>query len=104
LDEHGFYGKNETMKLRLLKEWNGKAPGKVGVFLSEYGEQMIKDGIAELLDEALLLNKCRRKRRLSKIQSIFLFQSLIHILTTKSKKKELLNRKKINKHGNYWHY
>ncbi len=24
------------MKLRLLKEWNGKAPGKVGVFLSEY--------------------------------------------------------------------
>jgi hypothetical protein len=36
------------MKLRLLKEWNGKAPGKVGVFLSEYGEQMIKDGIAEL--------------------------------------------------------
>ena len=39
------------MKLRLLKEWNGKAPGKVGVFLSEYGEQMIKDGIAELLDE-----------------------------------------------------
>jgi hypothetical protein len=39
------------MKLRLLKEWNGKEPGKVGVFLSEYGEQMIKDGIAELLDE-----------------------------------------------------
>jgi hypothetical protein len=39
------------MKLRLLKEWNGKAPGKVGVFLSEYGEQMVKDGIAELLDE-----------------------------------------------------
>ncbi len=30
----------------LLKEWNGKAPGKVGVFLSEYGEQMVKDGIA----------------------------------------------------------
>ena len=27
------------MKLRLLKEWNGKAPGKVGVFLSEYGEK-----------------------------------------------------------------
>jgi hypothetical protein len=39
------------MKLRLLKEWTGKEPGKVGVFLSEYGEQMIKDGIAELLDE-----------------------------------------------------
>ena len=33
------------MKLRLLKEWNGKAPGKVGVFLSEYGEQLVKDGI-----------------------------------------------------------
>ncbi len=35
MDEHGFYGKNEKMKLRLLKEWNGKAPGKVGVFCTE---------------------------------------------------------------------
>ena len=43
------------MKLRLLKEWNGKAIGKVGVFLSEYGEQMIKDGIAELLDESFVV-------------------------------------------------
>ena len=45
------------MKLRLLKEWNGKEPGKVGVFLSEYGEQMIKDGIAELLDEDFVVEK-----------------------------------------------
>jgi hypothetical protein len=80
LDEHGFYGKNETMKLRLLKEWNGKAPGKVGVFLSEYGEQMIKDGIAELLDESFVVEQMPQKAgELSKIQSIFLFQCLIHI-------------------------
>ena len=49
------------MKLRLLKEWNGKAPGKVGVFLSEYGEQMIKDGIAELLDEDFVVEQMPKK-------------------------------------------
>jgi hypothetical protein len=49
------------MKLRLLKEWNGKAPGKVGVFLSEYGEQMIKDGIAELLDEDFVVEQMPQK-------------------------------------------
>ena len=50
------------MKLRLLKEWNGKAPGKVGVFLSEYGEQMIKDGIAELLDEDFVVEQMPQKQ------------------------------------------
>ena len=50
------------MKLRLLKEWNGKAPGKVGVFLSEYGEQMIKDGIAELLDENFVVEQMPQKQ------------------------------------------
>ena len=49
------------MKLRLLKEWNGKEPGKVGVFLSEYGEQMIKDGIAELLDEDFVVEDMPKK-------------------------------------------
>ena len=50
------------MKLRLLKEWNGKAAGKVGVFLSEYGEQMIKDGIAELLDESFVVEQMPQKQ------------------------------------------
>lgn len=49
------------MKLRLLKEWNGKAPGKVGVFLSEQGEEMIKDGIAELLDEDFIVEQMPQK-------------------------------------------
>jgi hypothetical protein len=49
------------MKLRLLKEWNGKPAGKVGVFLSEYGEQMIKDGIAELLDEDYVVEQMPQK-------------------------------------------
>ena len=49
------------MKLRLLKEWNGKEAGKVGVFLSEYGEQMIKDGIAELLDEDFVVEQMPKK-------------------------------------------
>ena len=49
------------MKLRLLKEWNGKEPGKVGIFLSEYGEQMIKDGIAELLDEDFVVEQMPQK-------------------------------------------
>jgi hypothetical protein len=49
------------MKLRLLKEWNGKEPGKVGVFLSEYGEQMIRDGIAELLDEDFVVEDMPKK-------------------------------------------
>lgn len=51
------------MKLRLLKEWNGKAPGKVGVFLSEYGEKMIKDGIAELLDESFVVEEMPQKEQ-----------------------------------------
>jgi len=49
------------MKLRLLKEWNGKQPGNTGVFLSEYGEQMIKDGIAELLDEDFVVEDMPKK-------------------------------------------
>jgi len=51
------------MKLRLLKEWNGKEQGKVGVFLSEYGEQMIKDGIAELLDESFVVEQMPQKEQ-----------------------------------------
>jgi hypothetical protein len=51
------------MKLRLLKEWNGKEPGKVGVFLSEYGEQMIKDGTAELLDEDFVVEQMPQKEQ-----------------------------------------
>jgi len=50
------------MKLRLLKEWNGKEAGKVGVFLSEYEEQMIKDGIAELLDEDFVVEQMPQKQ------------------------------------------
>jgi hypothetical protein len=49
------------MKLRLLKQWNGKEAGKTGVFLSEYGEQMIKDGIAELLDEDFVVEQMPQK-------------------------------------------
>jgi hypothetical protein len=49
------------MKLRLLKEWNGKPAGKVGVFLSEYGEEMVKDGIAELLDEDFVVEQMPQK-------------------------------------------
>jgi len=49
------------MKLRLLKEWNGKAPGNTGVFLSEYGEEMIKDGIAELLDDDFVVEDMPKK-------------------------------------------
>ena len=49
------------MKLRLLKEWNGKQPGNTGVFLSEYGEQMIKDGFAELLDEDYVVEQMPQK-------------------------------------------
>jgi hypothetical protein len=49
------------MKLRLLKEWNGKQPGNTGVFLSEYGQQMIKDGFAELLDEDFVVEDMPKK-------------------------------------------
>ena len=49
------------MKLRLLKEYNGKPPGKVGLYLSESGEQLIKDGIAELLDEDFVVEEMPKK-------------------------------------------
>jgi hypothetical protein len=49
------------MKLRLLKEWNGKPAGNTGVFLSEYGQQMIKDGFAELLDEDFVVEDMPKK-------------------------------------------
>ena len=84
------------MKLRLLKEWNGKAPGKVGVFLSEYGEQLIKDGIAELLDEALSWRRCLRKPRFSKNQYTFQFQCqwiISKVRMVMKKKRKLINQK-----------
>jgi hypothetical protein len=49
------------MKLRLLKKWNGKKAGNTGVFLSEYGEQMINDGIAELLDDDFVVEQMPQK-------------------------------------------
>lgn len=49
------------MKLRLLKEYNGKPHGKVGLYLSELGEQLIKDGIAELLDEDFVVEEMPKK-------------------------------------------
>lgn len=49
------------MKLRLLKEWNGKAAGKTGVFLSEYGQTMIDDGIAELLADDFVVEQMPQK-------------------------------------------
>jgi len=60
------------MKLRLIKEWNGKAPGKVGVFLSEYGEQMIKDGIAEHLDDDFVVEQMPEKKVQEAPQPIYI--------------------------------
>jgi len=60
------------MKLRLLKEWNGKTPGKVGVFLSEYGEQMIKDGIAEHLDDDFVVEQMPEKQVQEAPQPIYI--------------------------------
>jgi len=50
------------MKLKLLKEWNGKAPGCVGIFLSEYGEKLINEGIAELLDAVYVVEDMPKKK------------------------------------------
>jgi hypothetical protein len=39
------------MKLRLIKTWNGKPVGATGVFLSDFGAQLVADSIAEHLDD-----------------------------------------------------
>jgi hypothetical protein len=91
------------MKLRLLKEWNGKAPGKVGVFLSEYGEQMIKDGIAELLDESFVVEQMPEKQEVQQDPVYIPIPVPMSYFNDESKKRKLINQK-INKHGNYWHY
>jgi hypothetical protein len=39
------------MKLRLIKTWNGKPVGATGVFLSDFGKQLVADGIAEHLEQ-----------------------------------------------------
>jgi len=82
------------MKLRLLKEWNGKAPGNTGVFLSEYGEQMINDGIAELLDNDFVVEDMPKKEEVKQDPvyiPVFLnpehFQSDIEENITKPKNK-----------------
>ena len=63
------------MKLRLIKEWNGKPAGATGVFLSDYGKELIADGIAELLDDDFVVEVMPEKKH-KKRNSRYIFRSL----------------------------
>jgi len=82
------------MKLRLLKEWNGKEAGNTGVFLSEYGEQMINDGTAELLDEDFVVEQMPQKEEVQQ-DPVY-----IPIPVTMSYFNDETNEEKINKPKN----
>ena len=45
------------MKLRLIKTWNGKPIGATGVFLPDFGAQLVADGIAEHLDDDFVVEQ-----------------------------------------------
>lgn len=60
------------MKIRLLKEHNGKAAGKVGIFLSEYAEELIAKGIAEQLDDDFVVEQMPEKQVQEQPQPIYI--------------------------------
>jgi len=60
------------MKLRLIKEWNGKPAGATGVFLSDYGKELIADGIAELLDDDFVVEVMPEKKTQEAQQPIYI--------------------------------
>jgi len=60
------------MKLRLIKEWNNKPAGATGVFLSDYGKELIADGIAELLDDDFVVEVMPEKKTQETQQPIYI--------------------------------
>jgi len=60
------------MKLRLIKEWNNKPAGATGVFLSDYGKELIADGIAELLDDDFVVEQMPEKKIQEAPQPIYI--------------------------------
>jgi len=60
------------MKLRLIKEWNGKPIGATGVFLSDFGQQLVADGIAEHLDDDFVVEQMPEKKVQEAPQPIYI--------------------------------
>lgn len=60
------------MKLRLIKEWNGKPIGATGVFLSDFAQQLVADGIAELLDDDFVVEQMPEKQLQEAPQPIYI--------------------------------
>jgi hypothetical protein len=60
------------MKLRLIKEWNGKPIGATGVFLSDFGTQLVADGIAERLDDDFVVEQMPEKKVQEAPQPIYI--------------------------------
>lgn len=60
------------MKLRLIKEWNSKPIGATGVFLSDFGKQLVADGIAELLDDDFVVEQMPEKKEQEAPQPIYI--------------------------------
>jgi len=60
------------MKLRLIKEWNGKPIGSTGVFLSDFGQQLVADGIAERLDDDYVVEQMPEKKVQEAPQPIYI--------------------------------
>jgi len=60
------------MKLRLIKDWNGKPIGATGVFLSDFGTQLVADGIAEHLDDDFVVEQMPEKKVQEAPQPIYI--------------------------------
>jgi hypothetical protein len=60
------------MKLRLIKEWNDKPIGATGVFLSDFGMQLVADGIAEHLDDDFVVEQMPEKKVQEAPQPIYI--------------------------------
>jgi len=60
------------MKLRLKKECNNKPIGATGVFLSDFGTQLVADGIAEHLDDDFVVEQMPEKKVQEAPQPIYI--------------------------------
>lgn len=60
------------MKIRFIKEYNGKPSGKVGLFLDDFANELIKKGLAEKLDDDFIVDAMPEKKEVEQPQPIYI--------------------------------
>ncbi len=66
--------------------------------------QMIKDGIAELLDESFVVEQMPQKQEVEQDTVYIPVPVPMSYFNEQEQEEGIIKPKKINKYGNYWHY